>query len=35
VTPLTFDGEALRGVTYAEPAAALLGVEPGPDLAGA
>jgi broad specificity phosphatase PhoE len=35
VTTLTFDGEALRGVTYAEPAAALLGVEPGPDLAGA
>jgi broad specificity phosphatase PhoE len=36
VTTLTFDGEELRGVTYAEPAAAaLLGTEPGSDRAGA
>jgi broad specificity phosphatase PhoE len=36
VTTLTFDGEELRGVTYAEPAAAaLLGAEPGSDRAGA
>ena len=36
VTTLTFDGEDLRGVTYAEPAAAaLLGAEPGSDRAGA
>jgi hypothetical protein len=31
VTTLTFDGDQLTGVTYAEPAAsALLGPEPGP-----
>jgi broad specificity phosphatase PhoE len=36
VTTLTFDGEELRGVAYAEPAAAaLLGAEPGSDRAGA
>jgi broad specificity phosphatase PhoE len=36
VTTLTFDGEDLRGVTYAEPAAAaLLGADPGSDRAGA
>jgi broad specificity phosphatase PhoE len=36
VTTLAFDGEDLRGVTYAEPAAAaLLGAEPGSDRAGA
>ena len=35
VTTLRFDGEELRGVTYAEPAAAaLLGLEPGSDRAG-
>jgi broad specificity phosphatase PhoE len=35
VTTLTFDGEELRGVAYAEPAAALPGLEPGSDRAGA
>jgi broad specificity phosphatase PhoE len=36
VTTLTFDGEELRRVTYAEPAAAaMLGAEPGSDRAGA
>ena len=36
VTTLTFDGEQLQGVAYAEPAAAaLLGVEPGSERAGA
>jgi broad specificity phosphatase PhoE len=35
VTTLRFDGAELRGVTYAEPAAAaLLGLEPGPERAG-
>jgi len=35
VTTLRFDGEELRGVTYAEPAAAaLLGLEPGSERAG-
>jgi broad specificity phosphatase PhoE len=35
VTTLRFDGEELRGVTYAEPAAAALhGLEPGSDRAG-
>jgi broad specificity phosphatase PhoE len=36
VTTLTFDGEQLQGVRYAEPAAAaLLGLEPGSERAGA
>jgi hypothetical protein len=36
VTTLRFDGEQLRGVAYAEPAAAaLLGLEPGSERAGA
>jgi broad specificity phosphatase PhoE len=36
VTTLRFDGEELRGVAYAEPAAAaLLGLEPGSERAGA
>jgi broad specificity phosphatase PhoE len=35
VTSLTFDGDQLSGVRYAEPAAAWLGAEPGSDRAGA